>query len=262
MNVRIGPGEAHVQGFQYINDANVDVSIGANSSGSTRIDVVVLRLNRSLNTLVLGVVAGTPGAGAPALTQVAGGNWEFPIANITVANGAASITGGNIADVRVYSRWPATALDATMATDAEVTSAVAAEATARGSADTTLQTNINNEAATRASADTTLSGRVTTLEGFGKVRGRAYVEGSAGSFFSNAGFASVTRLSAGMYRLVLATAAPDTNNIPLVTMLNNIPPFHRHIYAKTESTTDTLVVITDASGVGVDWHFYIAVIGG
>jgi hypothetical protein len=112
MNVRIGPGEAFIQGFQYINDANVDVPIGANSSGSTRIDIIVLRLNRADNTLLLSTVVGTPGAGAPALTQVVGGTWEFPIATITVPNAAASIVTGNIADARTYSRWPKTALEA------------------------------------------------------------------------------------------------------------------------------------------------------
>lgn len=110
MTVRIGPGEAFIQGFQYLNDANVDLGIAANSSGSTRIDTIVLSLNRTGNTLLLAVVQGIAGAGAPTLTQIAGGNWQFPLANITVANAAASIVGGNIADLRVFSRWPLTSL--------------------------------------------------------------------------------------------------------------------------------------------------------
>lgn len=157
MSVRVGAGEAFIQGFQYINDANVDLLIGANSSGSTRVDYVILRLNRTANTLVLAVLAGIAGAGAPALTQVSGGTWEFPLAQITVPNNASSIVAGNIADSRVLSRWALVALDPAMATDAEITAAVSAETTARTNADTTLQTNITSEATTRASADTTLT---------------------------------------------------------------------------------------------------------
>jgi len=120
MVVRIGPGEAFIQGFQYLNDANVDLGIAANSSGSTRIDTVVLSLNRTANTLALAVVQGIAGAGAPALTQVAGGNWQFPIANITVANAVGSIVNGNIADLRVFSRWPTNAVASPMITDGDL----------------------------------------------------------------------------------------------------------------------------------------------
>lgn len=112
MAVRIGPGEAFIQGFQYKSDANKDLTIGANASGSTRIDYIVLRMDRTGNTMLAVVVVGTPGAGAPALTQVAGGTWEFPIAQITVVNGASSIVSGNIADGRVFSRWSRDALGA------------------------------------------------------------------------------------------------------------------------------------------------------
>ena len=64
MAVRVGPGEAFVQGFQYMNDANFDLAIAGNASGSTRIDYVVLRLNRTANTLLLAILQGIAGAGA------------------------------------------------------------------------------------------------------------------------------------------------------------------------------------------------------
>lgn len=112
MAVRIAPGEALIRGFQYKSDANKDLTIGANVSGSTRIDTIVLKLDRVANTLASFVHVGTPGAGAPTLTQVDGGTWEFPIADITVANAATSIVIGNISDRRAYSRWSATAIAA------------------------------------------------------------------------------------------------------------------------------------------------------
>lgn len=166
MNVRIGPGEAFIQGFQYKNDANVDVAIGANSSGSTRIDIVILKLDRTANTLILTVKAGTPGAGAPALTQVAGGTWEFPIANITVANGASSIVTGNISDQRVFSKWPSTALD---------TSGITAQITA-------LQ--------------------LMAPKAYGKLQGN----GGGVTLLSGQGISSVTRSGPGSYRINWSTA--------------------------------------------------------
>jgi len=225
MNVRVGPGEAHIQGFQYKNDANVDLPIGANSSGSTRIDRVVLSLNRAANTLVLAVVAGTPGAGAPALTQVAGGNWQFLIADITVVNAASSITGGNISDQRVYSRWPYPALPQDISTDAETTAAVAGEATARAAAVTaeaTARTNADNtEATNRANADTALGNRATALE---TVQARVIVALTAagGIYFSKGNISSVTKIATGAYRINFAVAYPSaTSYAPFATAWNS-----------------------------------------
>lgn len=104
MFVRVATGEAMVEGFHYKNTANLSLAIAANASGSTRIDRVVLRLNRTANTLVAAIVQGTPGAGAPALTQVAGGTYEFPLAQVSVATGTLAITGAMITDQRVYSK--------------------------------------------------------------------------------------------------------------------------------------------------------------
>ncbi|MFJ7100197.1 hypothetical protein [Streptomyces albogriseolus] len=68
--------------------------VDANSSGQTRIDRVVLRLDRSTWTVRAVVKPGTPGAGAPALTQATGdtGLYEIPLADVTVLNGAAAVT--------------------------------------------------------------------------------------------------------------------------------------------------------------------------
>ena len=82
------------------------VTIGANTSGSTRIDTAVLRLDRSTWDVTLVVRAGTPGSGSPALQRDSGdsGQFEIPVADITVANGAAAIAAG---DVRARTLWQA-----------------------------------------------------------------------------------------------------------------------------------------------------------
>ena len=77
---------------------DVALTIGSNSSGSTRIDLVVLGLNRSTWDVSAYVVAGTPGSGAPALTVNTGtsGTYEIPLAEVTVATGASAISAGQV----------------------------------------------------------------------------------------------------------------------------------------------------------------------
>lgn len=101
MTVIVQTGEAFVEGFHYKNDATKTLAIGNNLSGSTRIDRVVLHLDRSGNSVVAQILVGTPGAGAPALTQVAGGTWDLSLAQVTVASGATGILDANVADEHV-----------------------------------------------------------------------------------------------------------------------------------------------------------------
>lgn len=77
--------------------------IGANSSGSTRIDLIALKLDpgaspdpNASNVATLEVIAGTPGAGAPTLPD-----FHLLLASVSVANGASSIVNASITDSRV-----------------------------------------------------------------------------------------------------------------------------------------------------------------
>lgn len=74
------------------------LTIADNSSGSARIDTVVLRLDRSTWDLRIAVRQGTPGAGPPTLSRDTGdsGLWEIPVANVTVDSGATSIASGRV----------------------------------------------------------------------------------------------------------------------------------------------------------------------
>lgn len=83
------------------------LAIAANASGSTRKDVIVLRLTRSTWAVTAAVVQGTPGAGNPSLTQNATGGttgvWEIPVAVVTVVNGAATIAAADVEQCVWYS---------------------------------------------------------------------------------------------------------------------------------------------------------------
>lgn len=72
---------------------DLTIAVTANSSGSTRIDTVVLRLDRSTWQVRAAVRAGTPGSSAPALQRSTAdtGLWEVPLADITVPNGATTL---------------------------------------------------------------------------------------------------------------------------------------------------------------------------
>lgn len=85
----------------YSGSTDTALTLAANSSGSTRTDTVVLRLDRSTWDVRAAVRQGTPGAGAPTLQRDTGdtGLWEIPLADVTVANGA-----GSVASSAVYSR--------------------------------------------------------------------------------------------------------------------------------------------------------------
>jgi hypothetical protein len=94
-----------VQGFGWSSGTtDVPLAIAANASGSTRLDRVVLRLDRSTWQVQAVILQGTPGAGAPAVTQQTGsiGVWEELLATVTVVDGAAVINAG---DVISRPRW-------------------------------------------------------------------------------------------------------------------------------------------------------------
>lgn len=97
MQVSVAAGTALVRGVYYENTSAKAITVGAApAAGNTRIDLVVLHLRMATNTVVAEVKAGTAntsGGVAPSLVQTST-EWEHPIARITVASGAASVTTG------------------------------------------------------------------------------------------------------------------------------------------------------------------------
>ncbi|MEU2797422.1 hypothetical protein [Streptomyces sp. NPDC007117] len=86
---------ASVRGHAWTSGSTGDtLPITPNTSGQTRTDRVVLRLDRSDWTVRAVVKDGTPGAGPPALTQDPGdtGVWEILLVGVTVPSSAGSVT--------------------------------------------------------------------------------------------------------------------------------------------------------------------------
>lgn len=98
---------AQVRGHGWTSGAStLTLTIGANTSGSTRTDLVVLGLSRSTWDVTVYVKAGTPGSGAPSLQTDTGdtGIYEIPLAEVTVLNGASAISSGQVKTRHWYAR--------------------------------------------------------------------------------------------------------------------------------------------------------------
>lgn len=104
--VRIRPNRRGlVRGFEYDSGpSELTLTLAANTSGVTRVDLIVLRLDRATWTVKEAVVQGTPGSGAPSPTQNTGsiGVWELPLAEVTVTNGATTLSAGTVVPVAWY----------------------------------------------------------------------------------------------------------------------------------------------------------------
>lgn len=93
LQVSIAAGDAIVRGHMARNDAAITVNVDTNSSGSTRFDRIVLRLDPSANEVNYYYKKPSVGAGPPTLDQSDTSVYELPLARITVANGAANLSG-------------------------------------------------------------------------------------------------------------------------------------------------------------------------
>ncbi|MER7930473.1 hypothetical protein ABTY96_46445 [Streptomyces sp. NPDC096057] len=94
VNVRSGV-YASVRGhLWYSGTSTLNLTVTANASASTRLDRVVLRLDRSTWSVTAVVKPGTPGADQPALTKDVGstGVYEIPLATVTVTGSATTVT--------------------------------------------------------------------------------------------------------------------------------------------------------------------------
>jgi hypothetical protein len=94
--------QASVRGHAWTSgDTDFTLPVTANSSGSTRTDWVVLRLDRSTWDVNAAIREGTPGSGAPTLSHADAdtGVYEIPLALVTVPDSATSVT------VRPYTHY-------------------------------------------------------------------------------------------------------------------------------------------------------------
>ena len=112
LEVSVAAGMAFIFGHPSYWAASTDLDISANGTGNPRKDLVVLRLyppgTAREGEMELAVVIGTPAASpvAPTITQDQNVRWELALAEVTVPAGAATISGGNVVDVRTFSSGP------------------------------------------------------------------------------------------------------------------------------------------------------------
>ena len=138
MSVLVAPGVVYIPNADYdeldsnqvkfweaVITVSTAVAITANTSGSTRIDLICVKMDTTVtpdehasNIATLVAVAGTPGAGVPATPD----NYA-KLAEVSVANGAATIVTADITDSRVQSKFSGKYLGMTTKGDLIVASA-------------------------------------------------------------------------------------------------------------------------------------------
>jgi hypothetical protein len=103
MQVSVAAGQALVRGHYYASTAAETLAIGA-SGANPRIDSIVLKLDPSLNTVVLEVVAGTAGTSPvpPTLTHTDSAIFQFKLADVRVDSGVTTIDAGKVTDGRQF----------------------------------------------------------------------------------------------------------------------------------------------------------------
>ena len=109
MSVRVNTGACFVQGYMLeVYTGQETLTIDANGAGNPRYDRIVVRRSLAGRTGLLAVLKGNPAASPtiPALTTNVAGEYEFGLAHVLVAAGAASIVNANITDERTYASGP------------------------------------------------------------------------------------------------------------------------------------------------------------
>lgn len=110
--VSIDTGGAMVDGKPYKNDASTTIVIPTPVS-LTRIDRIVARADWANHQVRLTRIAGTEGAGAPAITQTPGTTYDIKLAQVSITTGGA-IT---VTDERTFASNPVVARQGGSATD-------------------------------------------------------------------------------------------------------------------------------------------------
>jgi hypothetical protein len=104
LNLTIAAGQAFIRGHYYINTS--DLVLAVTSAGvNTRIDIVVVELDPTANTIVTKIVSGEAVSAdpvAPTLTQSATGIYQLPISTLTIPTSTVAITAGMLADTRTF----------------------------------------------------------------------------------------------------------------------------------------------------------------
>lgn len=240
--VSVNTGGAIVYGFWYVNDTSTTVAVPTPAS-ATRIDRIVLRASWASQTVRLVRVAGTEGAGAPALTQTANTTWDIPLAQASITTGGV-IT---LTDQRVYSTGNFEAATANIANDAITTAKIAA-----GAVDTT---ELADEAVTTAKIE---DNAIDDTKAGDRVPQFYRRQGGGTTNWSTTGTTNYTpsavRMQAGMFQWVGSVSA-GTENITFPVAFSDVPLVFVQVRtginvttrASANSTTLTVQWIADAT---------------
>jgi hypothetical protein len=102
MNIKVKTGQSLVRGHFYDNTAEETLTIANADLTNPRIDLVVLKLDPTANSILLTVLPGTPNVSpsAPAPTQTDGAVYEQVIAEVYVGAAVATIAPEDVTDLR------------------------------------------------------------------------------------------------------------------------------------------------------------------
>ena len=105
LSVSVATGGAWVEGFYFDSDTAKALTIATANATNPRIDRVVVRLDRTANTITTAVLTGTAAASPvpPTLTQT-DTLYELLLANVTVPAAAGVIVAGNVSDQRSFAQ--------------------------------------------------------------------------------------------------------------------------------------------------------------
>lgn len=103
MQVKVKSGAAFIEGFFVESDAQEVLTIATADATNPRKDLVVLKLDRTANTITLTKLTGTPAVSPTTPTPTQNDTtWELPLAVVTVDALAATIAAGKVADARAF----------------------------------------------------------------------------------------------------------------------------------------------------------------
>ncbi|MGH3497859.1 MAG: hypothetical protein ACRDP1_10380, partial [Nocardioidaceae bacterium] len=102
--LNVAAGTAAAAGVLFKSTATEPVTLAANGSGNSRLDLVYAQINWAAGTGSIGALAGVPAPTPtlPMLTQTAGTTWQIPLASCLVRSGVVDLTAhpGDLVDAR------------------------------------------------------------------------------------------------------------------------------------------------------------------
>lgn len=248
-NVNVATGAAQVNGVWYLNNASVPVGIAANSSGSTRIDIIVLTADYTAQTVRIAVVQGTPAAGLPSLTQTAL-IYQIPLAYLTLASGFTSIANSAITDMREYANIPANVgVDVTNSSGAALDSGSAVIWLAAGGAainTTTTEGNNNIAGVVEGRIANAAIGRIITQGIVSVICDESVSVGEMLELSTTAGQAQQRTKDGVFARVLAANTGAGTKALAYINVVPMEGFYDSGWFAVTGSTT-----YTKAHGLGI-----------